>query len=314
MDAWAIRIHNGHLATSPHVDIVIFLVNEGRITVRYVALTISVTKADGTRQLFDREKVIRTCLRIGASREVAETIAENIERNIHDGIKTRRILQMIFKQLSERNPAVDQLIDLRTALSLMQPKPDFERFIQILLSEHGYTVVPNQIVRGKCVEHEIDAVARKDGKTYIVEVKHHVDHHTLTGLDTSRIARAVFEDITEGFELGLNTLEIDKAMIVSNTKFSEHAQRYAECRGIRHIGWSSPRDHNLRTMITEKKLYPITYIKGLDTKMMEKLSYKGMILLKQLTTKNPEELSRETGIPTATLNSIAERAKRVETL
>ncbi len=272
-------------------------------------MAIFVTKADGTKELFDREKVVRTCLRMGATGQVAETIAEKIEMNLYDGIETRKILQMIFRQLSRHEPAVKHLIDLRKALSLMKSKPDFEFFIQTLLSEHGYEVTPNQIVNGKCVEHEVDAIARKDGLTYIVEVKHHFSYHVLTGLDVSRIARAVFEDVTEGFKLGLNTLKIDKAMIVCNTKFSEHAKRYAECRGIKHIGWSSPPDYNLQIMIAEKKLYPITYLKGLTITTTERLSQAGIILLKQLTTKNPRELRRETRLPKETLDVIIRRAR-----
>ena len=248
---------------------------------------------------------------MGATREVAEAIAEKIEMNIYDGVGSRKILQMIFRQLSKHKPATKHLIDLRKALSLMKAKPDFERFIQILLSEHGYEVTPNQIIRGKCVEHEVDAIARKDGETYIVEVKHHFNYHARTGLDTSRIARAVFEDVTEGLKLGLNNQQIDKAMIVCNTKFSEHAELYAQCRGIKQIGWSSPPDRNLRIMIAEKKLFPITYLKGLTSATMGKLTSAGTILLKQLVTKNSDELRRETGIPKETLDLIIERARMI---
>jgi hypothetical protein len=193
----------------------------------------------------------------------------------------------------------------------MNPKPAFERFVQILLREHGYEVTPNRIVRGKCVEHEVDAVARKNGETYIVEVKHHYNHHTPTGLDASRIARAVFEDVTEGVKLGFNNLKIDGAMIVCNTKLSDHAKRYTQCRKIRHIGWSSPPDHSLQDMIEEKKLYPITYLKGLNTTTREKLASAGIILLKQLTAKNIGELRRETGIPRETLVSMIKEAKMI---
>lgn len=270
-----------------------------------------VTKADGRKELFDREKVVRTCLRMGATGQVAETIAKKIEMSLYDSIETRKILQMIFRQLSRHEPAVKHKIDLRKALSLMKSKPDFEFFIQALLSEHGYEVTPNQIVNGKCVEHEVDAIARKDDLTYIVEVKHHLNYHILTGLDATRIMRAVFEDITEGFELGLNSLKIDEAMIVCNTKFSEHAKRYAECRGIKHIGWNSPPDLNLRTMIAEKRLYPITYLKGLTITTTERLTQAGIILLKQLTAKNPRELRRETKLPKETLDVIIKRARMI---
>ncbi len=271
-------------------------------------MTVFVIKADGTKQLFAREKVIWTCLRMGTTRKVAETIAKKIEIRMYDGIETRKILQMIFRLISKYKPAVKHQIDLRKSLSLMKSKPDFERFIQILLSEHGYEITPNRIIRGKCVEHEVDAIARKNGETYIVEVKRHFNYHTPTGLDVGRIARAVYEDVTEGFKLGLNNLKIDKAMIVCNTKLSEHAKRYANCRGIRHIGWSSPPEFDLQTMIEEKKLYPITYLKGLKTEEREKLSSAGIILLRQLNEKKPEELARETGIPKGTLEPIIKKA------
>jgi hypothetical protein len=248
---------------------------------------------------------------MGATRDVAESIAEEIEARVYDGIETKKILQMIFKRLRKHKPVIWHQIDLRKALSLLNPAPDFERFSQLLLSEHGYEVTPNQIIRGRCVEHEVDAVARKNGKTCIVEVKHHYKYHTPTSLDVSRISRAVFEDVTEGHELGLNNLKIDYALIVCNTKLSEHAKRYADCRGIRHIGWSSPPNHDLQTMIEEKKFYPITLLKGLNAKTRNKLMHSGIILLKQLTEKSPKELRRQAGISKEKLESIVGKARAI---
>jgi len=274
-------------------------------------LPVFVTKADGTRQPFDKTKIMRTCLRMGATLAVAELIADDIENRLYDGIETKKILQMIFRSLRKHKPVIRHQIDLRKALSLLNPAPDFERFIQLLLSEHNYEVTQNQIVRGRCVEHEVDAVARKNGKTCIVEVKHHFKYHTPTSLDVSRISRAVFEDVTEGYELGLNNLKIDYALIVCNTKLSEHAKRYADCRGIRHIGWSSPPNHDLQTMIEEKKLYPITFLKGLNAETRNKLAHNEIILLKQLTEKTPTELRRQTGISKEKLGSIVGKARAI---
>jgi hypothetical protein len=270
-----------------------------------------VTKADSTKQLFDKEKIVKTCLRMGTTRAVAESIAEEIEAKVYEGIDTKKILQMIFRKVRKHQPSLKHQIDLRKALSLLNPVPDFELFVQTLLSEHGYTVIPNQIVRGRCVEHEIDAIAKKDGVTLIVEVKHHFSYHTPTSLDVGRISRAVFEDVTEGFKLGLNNLKVDKAMIVCNTKLSEHAKRYAECRGIYHIGWSSPTNHDLQTMIEERQLYPITNLRRLNRVSRKRLVSNGIILLKQLTEKNPKELRRQTGIPQKDLESIIRRSRAI---
>jgi len=86
-----------------------------------------VTKADGTKQLFDSEKIERTCLRMGATREIAEEIAKNIERNIFDGIETRKILQMILRRLSKHKPAIKHQIDLRRALCMHASTPYQEK-------------------------------------------------------------------------------------------------------------------------------------------------------------------------------------------
>jgi len=273
--------------------------------------TILVIKADGTRQPFQRGKVINTCLRMHASREAAENIADKIESRVYDGIPTKRVLQMIFSYLKKYRPAVRHQTDLRRAISLLRPKPDFERFVQMLLEEHGYTVSCNQIVRGKCVEHEVDAIAHKGHKTYLVEIKHHFNHHTYTGLDVPRIARATLEDLTEGFSLGLNPINFSKALIVCNTKFSEHAARYARCRGIDHVGWKAPPEHGLERMIEEKKLHPVTFLKGLNKRSREKLMDSGIILLKQLMVHNADELWKKTKIPRNQLEESIKKAKEI---
>lgn len=272
-------------------------------------MDIRVTKGDGTSQLYDRGKILRTCIKMGSTMEIAEVIADKIETKVHDGIKTEKILQMILVLLHKHMPAIALLVHLKKALSLMKPVPDFEQFVRILMSNHGYDVTPNRIIRGKCVEHEIDAISKKEGITYIVEVKHHFNYHTLTGLDTVRISRAVFEDITEGFELGLNDIKVDRAMVVSNTKFSGQALQYVECRGISHIGWNTPPGGDLPTMIEEKNLYPVTYLKRLDAATRRKLLSAGVIFVKELLEKSPRELAEETGIQKKILEQMIENAR-----
>jgi transcriptional regulator NrdR family protein len=50
---------------------------------------IYVIKADGYRVLFDPNKVIRTCIRAGASRKEAKRIAKNTLNMIHSDFTTR---------------------------------------------------------------------------------------------------------------------------------------------------------------------------------------------------------------------------------
>jgi hypothetical protein len=268
-----------------------------------------VTKADGTQQLFDREKVVRTCLRMGASRKIADEVVERVERRLYDGVPTSKVLQMTFRLLRSYKPAIRHILDLRRGLSLMDSKPEFEVFVQTLLAHSGFEVSSNRIVSGKCVEHEVDAIASKGGVTYFVEAKHHVNYHTLTGLDESRIARAILEDVSEGFQCGSCDLKIDRAMIVTNTRYSEHARCYGKCRNILQIGWSSPANLSLQSMIEENNLYPISCIRGLKHATKTKLVNSGIVLMKQLLEEKPSTLARKTGIRKETLKQLIAKAE-----
>jgi HJR/Mrr/RecB family endonuclease len=246
---------------------------------------------------------------MGASKTQAREVAEKIEKKLYDGIPTKKILQMIFKFLQKHKPAVKHLIDLRRGISLMDPQPEFEMYIRAVLRENGFDVTPNQILSGNCVEHEVDAIAQKDGLTYFVEVKHHFGYHTLTGLDESRIARAILEDITECYALGKIKLKVDRAMIVTNTRYSQHAKRYGECRNILQIGWNLPQNNSLQNMIEKQKLYPLTCLKNLKRQTRTHLLNNGIVLIKQLAQEDPAKLAPKTKLPKEALRTIIEKAQ-----
>src|SRR5947209_3252047 len=105
-----------------------------------------VTKADGRKEKFSRDKVVKTCMRMHAQRHVAEEIASKIEKEIHDGIKTSEILDKIFSYLKIHKPEVQHGIDLKQAIAKLKSKPDFEHFVAELLKEYGYRVLLNLIV------------------------------------------------------------------------------------------------------------------------------------------------------------------------
>jgi hypothetical protein len=270
-------------------------------------LAFLVTKADGSKQQFDKEKVIRTCLRVGASTQTAQAVANKVESRLYDNIPTSRILQLIFLYLREDKPALHQFFDLRKGISLMSPKPEFETFIQLLLANNGFEVRPNQLLVGRCVEHEVDAIAMKNGIAYFVEAKHHSGYHSLTGLDESRIARAVLEDVTEAFSVGKTNMKIDGAVIVTNTKYSEQATRYANCRGIVLIGWNTPPNLSVQNMVEEKHLYPLSCIKTLGWNERMRLVESGILLMKQVAEESPISIAKRTGLQLHRLERIREK-------
>lgn len=271
-------------------------------------MAVFVIKADGSKQLFDREKVVRTCLRLGADSQVAYAIAEKVERRLYDGISTREILGMIFRFMRRHQPGVRFIFDLKKGLSLMSSKPEFELFVQVLLANNGFQVEPNRILKGSCVEHEVDGIARKNGVTYFVEAKHHFSYHALTGLDESRIARAILEDVSEQYANDGN-LKIDRAMIVTNTRYSTHAIQYGQCRNLLQIGWSFPEDAGLQKMIEAKRLYPLSCLRGLRDNLRLRLVNSGIVLIKQLLEQDPVELGKKSGLSQEVLGEIIEKAR-----
>lgn len=255
-----------------------------------------VTKFDGRKEEFQKEKILRTCMRMHASHAQALEIVSRIEENIYEGITTKQILQMIYKELEHYRPEIKKQIDFREAISMLRSKPDFEVFIHHLLREMGYDVLPNRIIRGACVEHEVDGIAMKDQRTVLVEVKHHMNQHTFTGLDVCLVAQARMEDLISGYSGQANTFKFDRTMIVCNTKFSDHAKQYAACKNIELFGWRMPLESGLEQVIEEKKLYPITFIRGMDAQSEERLGNAGIVLLRQLVQMDAHDIQKMTGI------------------
>ena len=271
-----------------------------------------VTKANGSRQMFDKTKIVKTCMRMGATRKDALEVADKIEKRLYNGISTAKILKMLFQFMRRYKPHVSQIYDLRKGISLMSSKPEFEIFIQNLLSHNGFEVSSNRILKGKCVEHEVDGIAKKNGVTYFVEAKHHVNYHQFTGLDESRIARAVLEDVTEGYDLGRGGLKIDKAMLVTNTKYSDHATQYGVCKGILQVGWSTPANLSLQSMIEEENLYPLSCLKGLSLDTRLHLADSGVVLMNQVTEEDTLALARKTGLPHEVIHKLKAKVEPLD--
>jgi Holliday junction resolvase-like predicted endonuclease len=271
---------------------------------------IYVTKADGSKQPFDKQKIINTCLRLQATPEQAQSIADKIEAKAYDGIPTKKILQMIFQYMKKYRPAIGYQIDLRQAIAMLRSKPDFEIFVSKLFEAIGYEVETNLIIQGKCIEHEIDVVARKGNEIILVEVKHHVNHHTYSGLDVFLQLNSTLEDLREGYKAGKNKFRFTKAILICNTKVSEHAKRYALCKGLEFIAWKFPLERGLERIIEENKLYPITFLREIERGEAYKLADAKIVTIKQLLD-DAEKIARNTGISKNRILKLQQDAKLV---
>ena len=74
--------------------------------------------------------------------------------------------------LAARSPSLACRYGLRDALGKLGPAGFlFEQYLAALLARTGYTTELPDEFHGACVQHEVDVVAHKQGKTYAIEAK-----------------------------------------------------------------------------------------------------------------------------------------------
>jgi hypothetical protein len=98
-------------------------------------------------------------------------------------------------------------------------------------------------------------------------------------------------------------------MIVTNTRYSEHAKKYGGCRNIVQVGWNYPEKGGLEDIILEKNLHPLSCIRGLKNDFRLKFVNSDMVLIRQLLAEDVAVLSRKTGLPSSAVKDIMEKAR-----
>lgn len=233
-----------------------------------------VKKRDGRLEEFSRAKIIRTCLRAGASREIAEKVAEDVKHRIYDGITTDEVLELVIELLLNYRYERAERYDLKRSLVRLGPAGfGFEKFVARLLEEYGFKTMTNFVARGKCVQQEIDVVAEKDGERYMIECKFH-NLPIYTGLKEAMYTYARFLDVrdAEGF---------NQPWIFTNTKFSDDAKRYASCMGIKLTGWNYPENESIEVLLESKGLYPVTVLR-IEKNLINKLVNAGIVFCRDV--------------------------------
>ena len=248
-----------------------------------------VIKADGSREEFQSRKIVSTCVRAGAKREVAEEIATIIMRRIKDGDTTHKIYRMIVAELKKREDKTSFVFTLRESIARMDSL-SFELYVKEILEAYGYKCSWNKIIKGRCVGHQVDVIAEKD-KLFLVECKHHTNHHRFCGLGNILSVQARLEDIADGFRDRKNKYNFYMAWVVTNTKFSDHAKRYARGKDIRLTGWYSE-EFSLEDMIEKKRIFPITVLRN-NISLEKKLLEQGIITLQDLLVKEIKGISKK---------------------
>jgi len=275
-----------------------------------------VVKASGETEKFDPNKIRETCLRAGASKDLTEKVVREVIRKAYDGITTKEILDLILHLLNKEKPFVAIRYDLKGALFRLGPAGfAFEHLLSEILREYGYTTKVHSILKGACIDHEVDVIAIEkvgpaETRSYMIEAKYHNLPGVYTGVKDALYTYARFLDLREGWKNG-KCEKLDVPWLACNTKFSGDTIQYAECVGLKLIGWKYPEGKSLERLIEDKRLYPITMLKRLDKDSQDKMALSGLVLAKDLITKPINRLAELTGIQKSKLEIFKEEAEKL---
>jgi hypothetical protein len=277
-------------------------------------LTIRVVKADGSMEEFQPRKILRTMRSAGASDEAAKTVLKEIEGVAYDGITTREILKRVKALLQKEELHTAMRYDLKGAMMRMGPAGfAFETFISEILSNYRYKTKLRSILQGRCVQHEVDVIAERTSgaaRRCLIECKYHNMAGLSVELKDVLYTYARFLDLNEGSKIGKGE-RFDEVWLVSNTRPSHDAAKYASCRGMKLLCWRCPKGRGLEEMIAEKKLYPVTILRSVDRMTLNNLFLAGLMLAKDLVTHNMNYLKEKTKLSEEKLRKLVSEAKEL---
>lgn len=251
-------------------------------------------KSDGSKEIYNRTKMMDSIISAGASPDLAENIMNQINREIKGGMKTDEIHQRARELLYQKKPAVALKYSLKEAI--MDLGPDgfiFEKYIARILREYGYKTEIGKILKGCCVDHEVDVVAEKDNIFFMIECKYHTSKGLRSDIKTALYVHSRFVDIEKAFKKNCSNEDTHyEGWLVTNTKCTEDAIKYAECVKFQIIAWKYPRTRNLQYYIESKKLYPVTILSTITRHQKKTLMDSDIIIIQELDDYSPESLAQ----------------------
>ena len=252
-----------------------------------------IIKADGKREPYDEEKISSSFIKAGASTEIAAAAAKTINKKVKDNMSTDEIYHRALSHLKVLEPGVALKYSLKRAVMDMGPEGFvFEKYIAKILREYGFVAEVGQILNGLCVNHEVDIIAEKENQVCMIECKYHNSRGTKSDIKTALYIHSRFLDIEKAYrEKDINNNTHFEAWLVTNTKCTSDAIKYADCVGLKILAWHYPEVENLEYFIETKKLYPISILSTITERQRDILFDSNIILTKELGSCKMDSLA-----------------------
>lgn len=243
-----------------------------------------ITKASGNKEPFVRSKLHQSLIRVGAPATVATQIVDEIESNLTEGTSTKAIYKRAHKLLSKTERSVAARYNLRNAITQLGPSGyPFEKFIGEILRFQGYSTEVGKIVKGHCVNHEIDVVAEKDNHHFMIECKFHNSQGINCDVKIPLYIYARFKDVEEQWlKLPGHGAKFHQGWVVTNTRFTQDAIQYGACREMKLMSWDYPANESLKDTIDKLGLYPVTCLTTLTEIEKQQLLKNNVVLCKEI--------------------------------
>lgn len=252
-----------------------------------------IVKHSGDVVEFNSEKLKQSLLKSGASELVVDSILQEIQRKIYEGISTKYIYKMAFGLLKKSAHSHAARYNLREAIRLLGPAGFFfEKYIARLFSSEHYETTVGMTLQGKCVSHEIDILVKKENSIAMIECKFHQGRDAASDVKVPMYILSRFNDLKENHHAIFTKKDkVTKCWIVTNNRFTSDAVDFAKCSGLDLLSWNYPEDNNLKTKNDKDALYPVTCLTTLSVAEKEKLLILDVILVREITN-NPNCLEK----------------------
>ncbi|GAB4487151.1 MAG: hypothetical protein OHK006_15900 [Thermodesulfovibrionales bacterium] len=259
---------------------------------------ITITKSSGRQEAFEQRKLYASLIRSGAPADVALDIARKVEGKMPDQSSTREIYRFARRLLRQHNLASVMRYSLKKAIFSLGPSGyPFEKYIGRVLAAHGYATETGKVVKGFCVSHEVDVVARNGTEHALIECKYHSEAGKATDVKVALYVHSRFLDIRKAFEADpRENGSVHQCWLVTNTRCTTDAIRYAECTGIRIVSWRYPQTGSLEKLIEEKRLYPVTILPSAKKSTVDSLFRHGFVLAQDIADMDQEGFRRTSGL------------------
>lgn len=268
-----------------------------------------VIKADGEEEVFDPSKLNASLERAGAASATRDHIVEQVTEVLKRApLSTRDIYSRAFELLKKRDKSpVAARYSIKRAIFELGPSGyPFEQFFAEVLRSQGWRSEHSVILRGKCVEHEVDVLAAKDGKRIGIEAKFHNTPGIKTDVKDALYVHARYQDLQGALE---GRDRVNEGWLVTNTRFTDQAIKYGECVGLPMIGWDYPRTGNLLQLIEQGQVHPLTCLTTLSPTEKQLLLDSRVVLCRTVGTN--QQILREHGVHPQRIADVQEEARQL---